>query len=153
MINHIVTLALLLIFISSCSDEHCNVDAIGLTKTVTLENGDMISLPESYTVEPVTGRDTYFGYIVSEDNNFEVMYDMGQLAGSYVTDGYNCTESENTMYCSKQENQKHLVTFQDCGPANFVFDSKNSSNQSIFYSIMNSYRKQVIEVEPEVDEN
>lgn len=121
----------------------------GETTIIELPNGDNLTIPACFVHNQLPGLDSYYGEIVSEEEGITIMYDMGLMAGGYVSSidpdrVVEQSQNEEFWYVQKEYPNSDdpdccaYFTFPDTGPANFIISDDEHFDEVL--EIMKTYK-------------
>ena len=140
----ITLVAFALLLVMSCQKEE-TFSSFDLTKVITLQTGDKLSVPDSFEHKIITGFGYTVGELVSEPFNMAIRYQAGELAHQLVVPDSDTDfqVSKTALFWWKSEGGHLMATFAENGPLSFIVEKENPkteiNNDSIFLTIMRSF--------------
>ena len=105
---------------------------------LTISAQDMLTMdfPDCYTLEVLQGIDSHVGKLEANEIGVEMQYDVGYLAGDYVSDSSPNQTTVQGQYESFRYEEKNNIlhfTFPGAGPANFWTSQLDQKDNLIKY--------------------
>ena len=145
-IKKLLFVALSIFILQSCQkDQPCPEKG---DKTISFANGDMLTIPNCWEHKVLQGIDSEVGEIIYPEEEIRIIYDIGELAGSYVDneDDVKNGFSDNEAFIYAEVDKKYInsedccvfITFPTRGPANFI--TLNDHTRDAVMKVIETYK-------------